>query len=453
MKPRVFIPALLQFLLAACAVAQRPGAGAALPLPAQSDPAQYVVVTVLNDVRSADAGVASTPRGYSSVRPYVVSGRARALARGIAESYRLRETAAWPIAVLGEHCLVYRIEAHADRAALLADLQRDPRVQSAQALEMFNTRMDSAYNDTYAGLQRNLDQLAVAQAQRGSRGAGVRVAIIDTGVDVAHVDLKGRIAAAANFVDQDASQFRNDRHGTAVAGVVAAVANNRLGIAGIAPEVRLLAFKACWEPAPGDAAAVCNTFTLAQALVAAIDARVDIVNLSLGGPSDPLLTRLVRSGQRAGLIFVGAAPRHAASSGDSQQQPGFPLNVEGVIGVQASESGDLPGVLLAAPGEDIFTLAPGDHYDAASGSSLAAAEVTGVVALLRSRQPRLQAARAQELLARSSYRVASGGRGSLSVDACAAVAALTPGLSCAASERFARDLPPPAVEASGARLQ
>jgi subtilisin family serine protease len=382
---------------------------------------RYIVVTVRNDIQASTGAAASTPRGYDSVTPYVAGSQARAQAKALATNYRLQEVAGWPIAVLGVHCLVYRIAAQSNRGEVLDHLKRDPMVESAQALGTFSTRT-SAYNDTYVGLQRNLEPLAVAQAQLLSRGAGVRVAVIDTGIDTAHADLKGRTAQWRNFVDGDAAQFRRDRHGTAVAGVIGAMPNNRLGIVGIAPGVKLHAYKACWETGAAGAAAVCNSFTLAQALAAAIEAHADVVNLSLAGPSDALLTRLVRNGQRAGIIFVGAAP----PMNSAQTSMGFPVDVPGVIGVEASETSTPQRGLLAAPGVDIFTLTPQGHYDAASGSSLATAEVSAVVALLKSQSPDLSAAQAQQLLAQTSRSFATASGSSTSIDAGAALAALRP---------------------------
>jgi subtilisin family serine protease len=70
------------------------------------------------------------------------------------------------------------------------------------------------------------------------------VAIIDTGIDTRHPDLAGRTLLTRNYIDDDAAAFRGDRHGTQIAGLIAAAANNGIGIVGVAPDVRLLAYKA-----------------------------------------------------------------------------------------------------------------------------------------------------------------------------------------------------------------
>jgi subtilisin family serine protease len=287
------------------------------------------------------------------------------------------------------------------------------------------------YNDPYAKLQVSLRELAVVSAQRRTRGAGVRIAVIDTGVDYDHPDLKGRVSASArrNFVDGDAAAFLHDTHGTEVSGVIAAVADNGIGIVGIAPEAQVIALKACWQ-APRGSSAVCNSFTLAQALEAAIVAHADIVNMSLAGPADPLLARLVERGALQGTIFVGAS-RSAASG------PSFPADLEDVLAVDAAEESSGNPRHLLAPGHDVLTLVPGGHYDFASGSSLAAAEVTGIVALMLAERPHLTASELRSILLRSSRRVESPAGEILVVDACAALNDASGHAACGADVRSA----------------
>jgi subtilisin family serine protease len=275
----------------------------------------------------------------------------------------------------------------------------------------------------------------VQEAHAWSRGEGVRIAIIDTGVDTRHPDLRGAVVQTGNFVDSDAEQFRRDRHGTELAGIIAAVANNHEGIVGVAPGARLAVFKACWQLRDDADAASCNSFTLAQALTAALDARVQVVNLSVSGPADPLLRDLIREGLRRGILFVGAAPPGPWNSGDHF------LAVDGVIEVaNGGSDGDSGAPLhspLRAPGQEILTLLPGGRYDFASGTSLSTAQVTGTVALLLGRNPGLTSAAVYRLLRDTTVRLDEPGGGD-SINACAAITSLMGRGECAAGMRSAR---------------
>ena len=332
---------------------------------------------------------------------------------------------------------MFELPANADREAVLNRLRSDPRVESAQPLNSFNvltsptsSTLPSAptvaspdatanaeaggSNDPYRNLQRNLDTMDVTQAHRRSRGEGVRIAIIDTGIDGTHPDLAGRIASFKDVTDEQGPEHSMERHGTAVAGVIAAVENNQVGIVGIAPASRLHGFRACWPETTNAAGAVCNTFTLAKALTAAIEARVDIVNLSLTGPMDPLLTRIVDIGQKRDIVFVGAVAPHGTGST-------FPTSIDGVINVDAVGAGPSTDAILLAPGTDVLTLVPEGRYDFISGSSLAAASVSGGIALLRARERHLSAAQAQRILSETTRTVTTAGGAAASIDLCSAV--------------------------------
>lgn len=399
------------------------GCATSSTLPAEqlndSDPTRFVVVTLRNDAVPSIPRAGSTVRGYEPPSSYALAPATRASAKAVAMAHGLREVAAWPIGLLGIHCVVYQLPPGADRNAALERLRRDARVESAQPYQSFatlTTDVGASTSDPYRPLQRNLDVMDVAGAHLWSRGEGVRVAIIDTGVDASHPDLAGRIAKQENFVDSSKATA-HDRHGTAVAGVIAAVENNSQGIVGIAPAARLYAMRACWPEPRDDARAVCSTLTLAKALAAAIEARIDIVNLSLSGPDDPLLTRLVEVGLHRGVVFVGATP----PTGDGGV---FPTGIPGVIGVDAAGAKTSADSVLFAPGSEVLTLVPEGRYDFLSGSSLAAASVSGGIALLLARDRNLRAENARDLLARSSRKVSTSQGEAASVNLCAAMAAL-----------------------------
>lgn len=410
------------WLLAGCAMSRS--------VPAESlndsDPTRFVVVTLRNEAAPSIPRAGSTVRGYEPQTSYALAPATRASAKAVATAHGLREVAAWPIGLLGIHCVVYELPPGADRNATLERLRRDSRVETAQPYQSFATlTTDSdvtSASDPYRPLQRNLDMMDVAGAHLWSRGEGVRVAIIDTGIDASHPDLAGRVVKQENFVDGGKSIAR-DRHGTAVAGVIAAVENNSQGIVGVAPAARLYAMRACWPAPRDDARAVCSTLTLAKALAAAIEARIDIVNLSLTGPSDPLLTRLIEVGLRRGVVFVGAAP----PTGDGNV---FPTGIAGVISVDAAGAKASADSVLFAPGSEVLTLVPDGRYDFLSGSSLAAASVAGGIALLLARDRNLGADNARELLARSSRKVNTSQGEAASVNLCAAMAALMHQAAC-----------------------
>jgi len=356
---------------------------------------QFVVVTFANDPYRPPSRAGSTGRRYAG-GSYGLAQGARNNAQRVASAYALKQVASWPIKQLGVHCVVYEIPDARPIAEVLAALTKDPRITLAQPLQQFHTSSSETapgtYNDPMYGLQTNLAALDIPAAHQRSQGAGVKIALIDTGVDSAHPDLRERISGTHSFVSTNSptpATAASYRHGTAMAGLIAAVANNKVGIVGIAPLTRIEVFEACWQLQPNTDAAACNTFTLAQALAAALDARIPLINLSIAGPADPLLSALVQSGLKHGVIFVGSA----AGSGDA-----FPTNIDGVIGVansdelRHSQGPHNPGeAALSVPATKVLTLLPEAQYDFESGSSVAAAQITGVVALLLSANNRLSA--------------------------------------------------------------
>jgi subtilisin family serine protease len=394
------------------------------PPEVRTAPAQFIVVAVANPVSGRPAAVGGTAHGYGGSSNYRVGASAAAQIREIARDYALTLVSEWPIEQLRMHCVLFRIPPGTTREAMIEKLRGDKRVVIAQPLNEFEsaTTLESpGVDDPYAKLQANVRALDVVEAHRLSRGAGIRVAVIDTGVDTRHPDLAGRTVVTRNYIDDDAMSFRADRHGTQVAGLIAAAANNGIGIVGVAPDVTLLAFKACWQ-ASASSAGRCNSFTLAQALADALTAKAQVINLSLVGPADPLLAALVAKAISAGVIVVGAV------SGDPRFA--FPAKLPGVLPVtEAEAAGDDPA-LLRAPARDIVTLVPNGHYDFASGSSLATAQITGVVALLLARNQRLGVERLRALLTQSTRRHDTTHGPYLSVNACSALAQVVRGAIC-----------------------
>lgn len=316
----------------------------------------------------------------------------------LSSTYGLKRVADWPLGSLDIRCLVFEVSDPAQRAATVAALSREQYVESAQEVSAFYTSADSAastpaapgnYNDPYRNLQHALNEMQILESHRWATGRGVRVAVIDTGSDTRHPELRDRITGIRNFVDRDSDVFNRDIHGTAVTGVIAAASNNGAGLVGVAPEADIMSLKACWQRGAGPSDAICSSFTLAKALNFAIDQQVDVINLSLGGPADPLLARLVNKAVEKNILVVGAAT--------PKWPGGFPVGIEGVIGV-TNQDAQASAHLVNAPGTQVFSTRPENQYDFFTGSSFSAAQVSGVAALIRQRKPHLSAQVVKDLL-------------------------------------------------------
>jgi subtilisin family serine protease len=426
MKYGVLLLAAAAILLAACAQ-PRPntphdhGQAGALSAPADGpatmDSQRDIVLAVANPLAPPITHAGSNLLGYASNGNYGTGQRAASILADLKQHYGWHEVTGWPIKALDLYCIVLEPPAGMSRDELLQALAKDDRVQLAQPLQEYSVYaqqpQEHRYNDPYADLQHGFVETDAATAHELSQGDGIHVAIVDTGVDTTHPDLQGRIRDVRNEVDDDAAAFNRDHHGTEVAGIIAAVGDNHQGIVGIAPKAELSIYKACWYPSEADTGARCNSFTLAKALAAVMDTDARIVNLSLGGPADPLLSKLLAQMLNHGRIVIAALPPDG-------QVDGFPDSAPGVIVVRASTTSAAPPGIVSAPGHDILTTQPNGGYDFTSGSSMAAAHVSGIAALLLALSPKMEANTLHNLLL-SSSKVTDG---TLEVNAAAAVTAL-----------------------------
>ena len=383
----------------------------------QTDTGRDILVTFDN----AGARMTTSRAPYRARTRYSMTTEARKQARAVEDEYQLEQVDHWPIKSLSVYCFVYRVADGEDREQVLNRLRADARVESAQALNQFETGMNASagYDDAYAGLQYGLDTLELTLAHRYSRGEGVRIAVIDSSADTDHEDLEGRIASVRDFSGDRSAP--DQHHGTAVTSVIGASANNAKGIVGIAPEASIELYVACWSEPDADTA-VCDSFTLAKALDSMLEKPPQVLNLSLVGPRDPLLERLLLKAHDESVVLVAARPadRTAANA--------FPAMMDQVIDVGSSAS-ETPkaGLSLYAPGEQIIVALPGDAYDFRSGSSLAAAHVSGIVALLLSMSPEADALTITSLLEQSQT---GGSDGPVSVNACKALQLADSSLIC-----------------------
>ena len=307
----------------------------------------------------------------------------RRSAEKLAHEYGLTLLSDWPMPALGVDCYVMESTTSEEVAEIVKRISGDPRAEWVQPLNAFQT-LGTNSNDPLYSVQPSAVLWHLDELHSVSTGRGVRVAIVDSGVDSAHPDLAGRIDVRRNFVDAHVDAI--EAHGTQVAGIIGARADNGMGIAGIAPEATLLALRACWEVSAEQT--LCNSFTLAKALQFAIDDGARVINLSLSGPQDKLLGKLLDVALTRGATVVTAADPHVAGGGFPASHPGV-LAVSPIPAVAANEQ--IPSYprwpVLMAPGRDIPTTVPGAGWDLVSGPSFAAAHVAGLVALVKQLSP------------------------------------------------------------------
>lgn len=378
------------------------------------DSERDILVTFDNRGAGISSGGVTAP--YSHRKRYSIARAVRRDAAAVAKEHSLKKVDHWPIKSLSIYCFVYRIPEGAIREQVIAKLNADGRVENAQALQSFETSVDQtqSYDDEYANLQYGLDVLGIAAAHEESRGAGIRIAIIDSHADRTHEDLKGRIKRTRVFANKNEAADPN--HGTAVASVIGARSNNSLGIVGVAPEAELDLYVSCWSGRDGGPA-VCDSFSLSKALDTMLQDPPHVLNLSLVGPHDPLLERLLKKALEAGVIVVAAAPSNETP------QKNFPSSMRDVISVSSmlafgkDVDGDVSAHLFA-PGERILVAVPTNDYDFRSGSSLAAAHVSGVVALLLNVAPAQTPESIRDILRRSQLQPSGE---AVSINACSAL--------------------------------
>ncbi|MCY7373794.1 MAG: S8 family serine peptidase, partial [Spirochaetaceae bacterium] len=213
----------------------------------------------------------------------------------------------------------------------------------------------------------------------------VRIGIIDSGVDVSHPDLAGKIAGTFNAVDRSTDVRDLVGHGTGVASIAAAATGNGVGIAGAGYDSTILAAKVA------DRSGRIFTDDLAAGIVWAVDSGARVINLSLGGPSSDRLERMAVAYAQARDVLVVAA-----AGNDSTSRKQFPAALPDVLSVgAASTDGSTRApfstygswVDVAAPGRGLLVAAPGGGYDKADGTSFSTPLVSGQAALLEGYRP------------------------------------------------------------------
>jgi hypothetical protein len=271
--------------------------------------------------------------------------------------------------------------------------------------------------------QYALTKLRLPEAHGLARGDNILVAVIDSGVDASHPEFAGLIAGT---FDALGTGERPHPHGTGIVGAIAA----RARLMGVAPAARVLAIRAFGAR---DTRAEATTFAILKGLDHAVSRNARIINMSFAGPADPGMARHIALARASGAVLIAAVGNLGPKS-----PPQYPAADPNVIAVTATDADDNlfaasnqgSHVALAAPGVEILVPAPEANYQMTSGTSFAAAHVSGIVALMLQRQPTLSPEAVRQILLATARDLGPPGKdaqfGAGLADAYQAVLALEP---------------------------
>jgi subtilisin family serine protease len=255
--------------------------------------------------------------------------------------------------------------------------------------------------------QYTVEKLRLAEVHKTTTGREVLVAVIDSKVDANHPDLAGAIVEHYDAVGKPEQAHS---HGTGMAG---AIASHRK-LLGIAPGARILAVHAFSTSSRQSPEA--TTRQIIAGIEWAIGKGARVINMSFAGPYDPMIQLAMRNAAAKGVILIAASGNMGAKS-----PPLYPAADPHVIAVTATDEADQlftqavrgPHLAVAAPGVDVAVPAPGDTYQLTTGTSVAAAHVSGVAALLLERHPSVDARTVLEVLTSTARNLNPKGRDDL----------------------------------------
>ncbi|MES2756677.1 MAG: S8 family serine peptidase [Pseudomonadota bacterium] len=319
---------------------------------------------------------------------------------------------------------VVDLPAGASEMAMLERLRRHPAFKYVE----LDRRVESslAVTDPYAGSEWHLGKIGAATAWDTTQGAGITIAILDSGVDGSHPDLVPNLVPGYNTHGNNTDTADVCGHGTAVAGSAAARTNNGTGVAGVAGQARIMPIRVAYKDAGGGCYAY--TSTIAAGITWAADHGARIANVSYGplAGSATVQSAAQYMKNKGGLVFVSAGNNGV----DENIPPSGTL-----IAVSATDSNDAKAswssygafVSLSAPGANIWTTSQGGTYGGWNGTSFASPVAAGVAALMMAAAPSLDGAQIEQALFASAAQLGAAGRdplfGNGRVDAAAGVKA------------------------------
>jgi len=341
-----------------------------------SGPAAGAGLMRASDDRTAVSAQASPHPAYAAghilVGSKAVSDDAtfeKALAKGGAHS----------LGKIGQRVHVVDV-APGDEEAAVARLRADPSVEFAEVDRLIPAA--GVTNDPMSGSEWHLTTIGAPTAWSYSKGAGITIAILDTGVDGTHPDLAANMVPGWNFYGNNSDTSDPNGHGTTVAGAAAAVTNNSTGVASVAGSAKIMPIRVA------DPSAYALWSTVAQGITYAADHGARVVNLSYEGASASSTIQSAASYLRSkgGVLFVAAGNTGAV---DNTPPTDLMMVVAATLQDDSHASWSTYGsfVDISAPGYNIISTAPGGAYWYCWGTSLSTPIVAGTAALILAKRP------------------------------------------------------------------
>ena len=295
----------------------------------------------------------------------------------------------------------WRIPDRRSVAQVVRELETNNLVTSAQPNYVYTLQQN---DPKPAGdpAQYELAKLRLPEAHALAQGEGVVVAVIDSGIDTEHAELKGSVTDYFNTLG---SPMAAHSHGTAIAALIAGHGK----LLGAAPKAKILAIRA-FDP-KGDSAEG-TTFGILKGIDWAAEKKARIINMSFAGPNDPAIQRSLDAAYKKGIVLIAAAGNEGPKSA-----PLYPAAYPNVIAVTATDSEDKLfaqsnrglHIALASPGDQLLVAIP-DGYEVSSGTSYSAAGISGIVALMLERDGRLTPAKVRAILQSTARDLGPKGR-------------------------------------------
>ena len=303
---------------------------------------------------------------------------------------------------------VVELPVGASEAQVVEQLRRNPALKHVELDRRVKSTM--AVTDPYIGSEWHIPKIGASSAWDTTQGAGVTIAILDSGVDGAHPDLAPNMVAGYNMYSNNTDTSDVCGHGTAVAGSAAARTNNGVGVAGVAGQAKIMPIRvAYYDSASGGCYAY--TSTIANGITWAADHGARIANVSYGplAGSATIQSAANYMKSKGGLVFVSAGNNGV----DENITPSTSL-----IAISATDSNDNKAswssygsfVSLASPGAGIWTTSKGGIYQGWNGTSFASPVAAGVAALMMAANPALDGAKIEQALFSTAVDLGAAGR-------------------------------------------